>query len=114
MRGRLTRIEKDIAKVEGKETLGPSDKRKINRLLEQVKDDDKEFEECHLDIVNHISEEDQDTLDAEEKVYDAYGSRVMEIIERLEQLEVVEESMSLPTVPAADPLHCLKKRLQYL
>ena len=111
MRGRLARIEKDIAKMEGKETLGPSDKRKIKRLLEQVKDDDKEFEERHLDVLNHISEEDQDALDAEEEVYDAHGSRVMEIIERLEQLEVAEESVSLPTVPAADPSHNLKKRL---
>ena len=114
VRGRLTRIEKDIAKMEGKETLGPSDKRKIKRLLEQVKDDDKEFEERHLDVLNHISEEDQDALDAEEEVYDAHGSRVMEIIERLEQLEVVDESVSLPTIPAADPSHSLKKRLRYL
>ena len=43
VRGRLTMIEKDIATMEGKETLGPSDKRKINRLLEKVKDDDREF-----------------------------------------------------------------------
>ena len=51
VRGHLTMIEKDIAKVEGKETLGPSDKRKIKRLLEQVKDDDKDFEERHLDFL---------------------------------------------------------------
>ena len=38
----------------------------------------------------------------------------MDIIDRLEQLEVVEESASLPTVPATDPLHSLKKRLRYL
>ena len=50
----------------------------------------------------------------EEEVYDAHGSRVMEIIERLEQLQVVEESVSRPTVPAADPSHSLTKRLRYL
>ena len=42
LRGRLTRIEKDIAKLEGKTMLGPSDQRKVKRLLEQVKEDDKE------------------------------------------------------------------------
>ena len=112
--GCLTRIEKDIAEMEGKETLGSSEKRKIKHLLEQVKDDDKKFVERHLKVLNHISKEDQDTLDAEEEVYDAHSSRVMEIIERLEQLEVVEESVSLPTVSAADPSHSLKRRLWYL
>ena len=94
--------------------LAPSDKRKIKRLLEQVKDDDKEFEERHLEVLNHVDEQDQDTIDVEEKVYDAHGSRMMEIIERLEQLEVLEESMSPPTVPAADPSQSLTKRLRYL
>ena len=51
MRGRLTRIEKYIAKMASKETLGPSDKRKIKHLLKQVKDVDKEFEERHLDVI---------------------------------------------------------------
>ena len=114
VRGRLTRIEKDIAKMEGKETLGPSDKRKIKRLLEQVKNNDKEFEERHIEVLNDINEEDQDALDAEEEVYGAHGNRAMEIIERLEQLEVAEESVSLPSVTAADPSHSLTKRLRYL
>ena len=114
MRGRLTRIEKDIAKLEGKETLGPSDKRKLKRLLDQVKDDDREFEERHLEVLNYIKEDDQDALDAEEEIYDAHGSRVMEIIDRLEQLEVVEESVTLPSVPSADPSQSLTKRLRYL
>ena len=67
--------------MDGKETLGTSDKRKIKRLLEQVKDDDREFEERHLDVLNHIKEDNQEALDAEEVVYDAHGSHVMEIIE---------------------------------
>ena len=87
------------------------DERKIKRLLEQVKDDDKKFQERHLDVLNHISDEDQEALDAEEEVYDAHGSCIMEIMERLEQLEVVDESVSLPTVPAADPSHSIKKSL---
>ena len=63
-----------------------------------------EFEERRLEVLNYINEEDQDAIDTEEKVYDTHGSRVMEIIiDRLEQLEVVEESVSLPTVPAVDP-----------
>ena len=60
VRGSLTRIEKDIAKMEAKETLGPSGKRR--------------------------KEEDQDAMETEEKVYmmHAHGSHVMEIIDRLE------------------------------
>ena len=78
-----------------------------------MKDDDKEFEERHLEVLNYIKEDNQEALDAKEVVYDAHDIRVMEIIERLEQLEVVEESVSLPTLPAADPSHSLKKRLRY-
>ena len=78
VRSCLTRIEQDIAKLEGKMTLGPSDQRRIKRLLEQVKEDDREFEERHLEVLNFI-EEDHETLEAEERVYDAHGSRVMEL-----------------------------------
>ena len=53
-------------------------------------------------------------MDAEEVVYDAHSSCMMEIIARLEQLKVVEESVSLPNVPSADPSHSLKKRLRYM
>ena len=67
MCGCLTRIEKNIAKMEGKETLGPSDKRKIKCLLEQVKDNDKEFEEHHLEVLNYIDEEDQEANETKEK-----------------------------------------------
>ena len=89
--------------MESKETLGPcNDKRKIKRLLDQVKDDDRVFKERHLEVLNYIEEEDQDS-DSEEKVYDAHGSRVMEVIDISEQLQVVEESASSPIVPAADP-----------
>ena len=112
--GRLISIEKDIAKVEGKETLGPSDKWKIKRFFEQVKDSDKEFEERHIEVLNYINKEDQGALNEKEEVYDAHGSRVMEIIERLEQLGVVEESLSLPSITAADPSHSLTKKLQCL
>ena len=54
-RGRLTRIAKDIANMEGQETLGPSDKRKIKRFLKEVEEDDKGFKERHLDVLTHIS-----------------------------------------------------------
>ena len=74
MHGRLTRIDKDITKVEGKRTLGPTDKRNIKLHFEQVKDDNKEFEKCHLEVLNCMNEEDQDVTDAEEKVHDAHGS----------------------------------------
>ena len=45
--GRLTRIERDIANLEGKEELTLQDRRKVERLLEQLKDNDSNFEQRH-------------------------------------------------------------------
>ena len=112
VRARLTRVQKDIAKSEGKTELVSSDQRKIKRLMEQVREDDKEFEERHLEVFNFIDERDQDSLEAEESVSDEHGNRVMELLERLEQLKIVEESVSFTT--ATDPSRNLLRRLQYL
>ena len=79
--------------------------------MEQVKEGDKEFEQCHLEVLNFVKREDQDTLDTEEEAYDAHSSLVMEIRERLEQLEKVEESELSPTT-ATDPCGNLLRRLQ--
>ena len=56
VRGRLARAEKDIAKLESKITLGPNDQRRIKGLLEDLKEDDREFEERHLEVLNFIKE----------------------------------------------------------
>ena len=74
MRSRLTRVEKDLVKLEGKTDLVSSDLRKIKRLQEQVKEDDKEFEQRHLEVLDLIDERDRDTLEAEEKVFDQHGN----------------------------------------
>ena len=80
--------------------LGSSDQQKIKHLLEQVKEDHKEFEQCHLKVLNFIKEEYQDTLDTEVTAYDAHGSRVM-------------DSVSHSTSPA-EPSHSLINRIRYL
>ena len=80
--------------------------------MEQVREDDKEFEERHLEVLNFIDEGDQYSLEAGESVSDEHGNRVMELLERLEQLEIVEESVSFTT--ATDPSRNLLRRLQYL
>ena len=114
LRGRLTQIEKEITKLEGKTMLGPSEQRKIKCLLEQVREGDKEFEQRHLEVLDFIKEEDQEALDAEETISDEHGNHVMEIVERLEQLEAIEESEPLLTA-ATDPSRSLLiKRLCYL
>ena len=41
MHGRVTCIERDIAKLEAKEELAQQDQRKAERLIEQIKDNDK-------------------------------------------------------------------------
>ena len=59
---------------------------RIKRLLEQVKEDEKEFEERPLQVLHFIKEEDRESLEIEERAHDARGNRVMELRERLEEL----------------------------
>ena len=88
IRGRLTRIERDIASLETKEELAHRDQRKVERLLEQLKDNDANFETRHLEVLDLIDEGDKDTLKQEEEVFDEHVNRVAELTERLEQLNV--------------------------
>ena len=113
VRARLTRIERDIVKLEGKSDLNPNDERKIKRLTEQVKEDDKSFEERHLEVLDFI-DEDQDTLKAEETICDEHGNRVMELLERLNQLEQLSRRACAIPDMAADPSSNFMKRVMYL
>ena len=54
MCARLTRIEKDISKLEEKEELSPLDGKKIRRLNELAREHDREFEERHVEVLNFI------------------------------------------------------------
>jgi len=115
MRARLTRVERDIATLEGKESLEPSDQRKVKRLKEQVKEIDRDFEQRHLEVLNFIESEDQTTLDSEEKIFDEHVNRVSDLVERLEELEVTESPVATPSVVhVADPSLVLIKRLRYM
>ena len=87
VRGRLTCIERDISSLEEKEMLTPSERRKIKRLKDQVKEHVQEFERRHMEVLDFIKEEDQTALDSEEKVFDEHVNRVSDIMERLEKLE---------------------------
>ena len=73
--------------MEEKETLTPSELKRIVRLNDQVKEYDQEFEKRHMEVLDFIEEEDQVALNAEEKVLDEHVNRVADIIERLEKLE---------------------------
>ena len=80
--GRLTRIERGISSLEEKETLTPSERRKIKRLKDQIREHDQEFETRHMVVLDFIEEEDQTDLDSEEKVFDEHVNRVSDIMER--------------------------------
>ena len=113
LRGRLTRIERDIAKLEAKEELAQQDQRKAERLMEQLKDNDTEFEQRHLEVLNFVKEDDQDTVDQEEALFDEHVNRVAEFIERLEAFEFPDKTPSTPTT-APDSSSKLVKRLRYI
>ena len=121
VRGRLTRIERDISSLEEKETLTPSERRKIKRLKDQVKEHDQEFERRHMEVLDFIEEEDQTALDAEEKVFDEHVNRVSDIMERLEKLEEpVATTEPMRPHASTDPKEAAswsmrnQKRLKYL
>ena len=112
-RGRLTRIERDVAGLEAKEELEPSDLRKVNRFREQVKEIDRDYEERHLEVLNMVENEDQDTLALEEEVFDKHVNRVADILEKLGALEEKGRSVA-PPVAVAETSHGLVKRLRYI
>ena len=87
MRARLTRMEKDVGKLEEKEELTPSDGKKIRCLKELAKQHDREFEVRHVEVLNFIKAEDTAALESEKAVFDEHVDRITELIERLEQLE---------------------------
>ena len=70
--------------MEEKETLTPSDQRKIKRLKDQVKEHTRSSRNAILRSLDFIEEEDQAALDSEEKVFDEHVNRVSDIIEKLE------------------------------
>ena len=121
VRGRLTPIERDISSLEEKETLTPSERRKIKRLKDQVKEHDQEFERRHMDVLDFIEEEDQVTLNSEGEVFDEQVNRVSDIMERLEKLEEpvattepMRPHVSIDTREAASWSMRNQKRLKYL
>ena len=57
VRSRLTRIKRDIVKLEDKEGLTPSDQRKIKRFKAQVQEYDSDFQQRHVDVLNFIEAE---------------------------------------------------------
>ena len=81
VRSRLTRIERDISSLEEKETLSPSDQRKIKHLKDLVKEHDQEFEKRHIKVLDFFEEEDQAALNSEEKVFDEHVNCVLDLIE---------------------------------
>ena len=110
MRGRLTLIEQDIAALEGKEETTPFDLQKANRLREQVKENDQDYEARHMEVLNLIEAEDQDTLDLEEEVFDKHINHVADILEWLGRLEQKEASVAPKiAVAVAEPSNSLVK-----
>ena len=72
VRARLTRSEKDNGNMEEKEELTPTDVKKIRRLKELAKERDRDFEECHVEVLNFTVAEDTAALATEEAVFDEH------------------------------------------
>ena len=119
VRRHLTRIERDISSLVDKESLTPSDQRKIKRLKNPVKEHDKEFEKRYMEVLDFIEEADQAALDSEEKVFDEHVIRVSDFIERLKKLKDLLATTE-PLRPDASTVHWeaasafmrIKKRLK--
>ena len=95
--------------------LAPNDQRRIKYLIEQIKEDSKEFKQHHFKVFKFINEDDPPNLEVEELVCDEHSSHMMDMFSRLEQLMVDEDSVSFMTAATtADPSRSLNKRLRYL
>ena len=82
--------------------------------MEQVKDNDANFETCHLEVLDLIEVGDQDTLKQEEAVFDERVNKAAELIERLEQLDILREATATRSTTAApDFPGKLAKRLKF-
>ena len=80
VRARLTRVEKDIGKLEEKDGLAPSDERKIKRMKELAKEHDRELEQRHEEGLNFSEREDNTALKSEEAVFDEHVDPVSDIL----------------------------------
>ena len=92
MRIRLTCIKRDIAKLEAQEELAQHDQRKAERLMDQIKNNDTEIEQRHLEDLNFVKEDNQ--VDQKEAVFDEHVNRVAELIECFEEFELPEKMPS--------------------
>ena len=88
--GHLTRIERDVVKLDDKEGLTHLDLSKIMRSKEQTKEHDRDFDHCRVHVENFIQAEDKAALDSEEAVFDQHVNPASDVIERQEQLEDAE------------------------
>ena len=84
LRGRLTRIERDINALEAKETLSPSDRGKAKRLDDELREIDRDFEQCDVEVLDFIKEEDRATLEAKEALFDEHVNCASDILDQLE------------------------------
>ena len=117
LRGRLTCIERDTVALEGKAELTHQDGRKVERLLDQLKENDSSFELRHLEVLNFIEAEDEETLAQEEAVFDEHVNRVAELTGRLELLDIPEREapvLSPMTITTPKPSGTLVKQLKYI
>ena len=116
VRGRLTRIEREIVDLERKDELNDQDQCKVDRLITQIKDNDSEFKQRHLEVLNFVTEEDDDTLQREENVFDEHVNRVTELIERLEPIKASGRALLSSSTPSTVPDHSgnLEKHLKFI
>ena len=134
VRSRLTKVEKDVIQLEQKvqdSDLESCDQKKIKRLREEVIKYDRDFEERHLEVLDSIDESAEDTLEAEERVFDQFCTKVRDLQDRLEKLEVSEDNSAssatalapasfattldpASSATASNPSSKLTKRLRHL
>ena len=84
-------------------------------MIKQIKENDSEFEQKHLEVLNFVTEQDEDTLQQEETVFDEHVNQVTELIKRLEHIKASGRASS-SSISTMIPDHSsnLEKRLKVL
>ena len=113
-RDSLTSLEKQVSRLEEKETLLPTDQVVVGRLARKIETLDSEYKKHHLIVVELI--EDDALLGEEQDTLDKHDDHVAEIADRIEQLKLSTrvDPPATGAVSAADPATQYAKRMKFV
>ena len=107
----ITRLEKHVLELEGKEKLSHKDEVAIKGYVKRLENLDSDFKGFHCSVIELV-EEDEGVLLEEQAKLDDHEDRVTDFMSHLLDLGVEERKVTAPSV--ANPSKPFEKRLGLL